>query len=477
MSQSHKLSGRQFGRNIMLSVMVQMISMCVSFVLTLIVPKFIDEYQYAYWQTFVLYFGYVGVLHFGLLDGIVLRYSQYDEHQLDKARLRSQFQILLVSTGAFALLGCLFALFFCHGIARSTIIFVSVGIILRNVFTYNSYAFQITNRIGKYATLVIVQRLGYGFMTVALLLLGVNRFEWYCIAELFGDVLAVAVAIFLNKGFHFGKTLPWKEALAEWKMNTSAGVILLLANWSSLLLLGSAKTIIQWRWDDLVFGKISFAVRLAGLFLAFISAVSVVLFPSLKRMEQDKLPGLYRKIRGGLSPLLFVIMLCYFPGCWILEIYLPDYADSLAYLGTLLPLVVFSSIVSLLTNNYLKAYRKEGAMLAANLISIAISIALFAVGAYVLNSLMFVLVAIVAATMLNAILLELVVMKTIRIRFVKAFVLEAILTVTFILFTNLFDRWIGFGLYLAAVLIYLTYQFRIPTVLFHSRRKNRGTQE
>lgn len=477
MVQPRKLSGSQFGRNLMLSILVQIISVCVSFILNLIVPKFIDGYQYAYWQTFVLYFGYVGVLHFGLLDGIVLRYSQYDYDQLDKARLRSQFQILLVSTGAFALLGCLFALIFCDGIARSTIVFVSAGIVSRNIFTYSSYSFQITNRISKYAILVILQRLVYGLMALVLLFLGVNRFEWYCIAELFGDVLAVAVAFFFNKGLHFGKSLPMKEAFAEWKKNTAAGVILLLANWTSLLLLGSAKMIIQWRWDDLVFGKISFSFSLSGIFLTFISAISVVLFPSLKRMEQDKLPALYRKIRGGLSPFLFVMMLFYFPGCWLLEMFIPAYSESLQYLGTLLPIVVFSSTVSLLTNNYLKAYRKEGAMLAVNLISIAVSVTLFVVGAYVLNSLLVVLVAIVAATMLNAILSEVVVMKTICVSFFQMFAPEILLTAAFIAFTNIFDHWIAFGLYLVAVLIYLGYQFRIPAALSNQLKKHRGEQE
>ncbi len=477
MSQPRKLSNRQLGKNILLSILVQIISMLVSFVLNLIVPKFIDEYQYAYWQSFVLYLGYVGILHFGLLDGIVLRYSQYDYDELDKERLRSQFKILLYSVSAMAILGCLFALIFCDGIVRSTIIFVSIGIIFRNVFTYSSYSFQITNRISKYAILVIVQRLGYGVMAVVLLLLRVNRFEWYCIADLFGDFLAVIVAFFFNKGLHFGKSLPAKEAFAEWKKNTASGFILLLANWTSLLLLGSAKMIIQWHWDELVFGKISFSFSLSGIFLTFISAISVVLFPSLKRMEQDKLPELYRKIRGGMSPLLFVMMIFYFPGCWILEMFIPAYSDSLVYLGTLLPIVVFSAIVSLLTNNYLKAYRKEGAMLVVNLISIVISVALFAVGAYVLNSLMFVLVAIVLATMINSILSEVVVMKTIRVRFVKDFILEALLTIAFIVFANVFDRWVAMGLYAAVVFVYLGYQFRIPTVLTNKLKQHRGTQE
>ena len=75
--------------NILISISVQAISLILSFVLGFILPKFLDEYQYANWQTFSLYLGYVGVLHFGLLDGIVLRYSQYDFNQLDKERMRS----------------------------------------------------------------------------------------------------------------------------------------------------------------------------------------------------------------------------------------------------------------------------------------------------------------------------------------------------------------------------------------------------
>ena len=90
-----KITTKKFATNVILSITAQIISMAVSFILTLIVPKFIDEYQYAYWQMFVLYVGYVGVLHFGLLDGLVLRYSKYDYEELDKKKILSQLQILL----------------------------------------------------------------------------------------------------------------------------------------------------------------------------------------------------------------------------------------------------------------------------------------------------------------------------------------------------------------------------------------------
>ena len=79
--------------------------------------------------------------------------------------------------------------------------------------------------------------------------------------------------------------------------------------------------VIQWRWGLLVFGKVSLAFSLTSFFLQFVTAISVVLFPSIKRMEPDKLPGMYCRIRQGISPLLFAAMLLYYPGCVLLRPY------------------------------------------------------------------------------------------------------------------------------------------------------------
>ena len=74
--------------------MAQIVSLLVSAILNLIVPKYVSVVQYSYWQTYLLYISYVGILHFGLLDGLVLRYSQYDYDELNKPLFRSQFQAL-----------------------------------------------------------------------------------------------------------------------------------------------------------------------------------------------------------------------------------------------------------------------------------------------------------------------------------------------------------------------------------------------
>lgn len=442
-------------KKVMESISVQAVSLLVSFILGFIVPKFIDEYQYAYWQTYVLYVGYVGVLHFGLLDGIVLRYAQYDYDQLDYARLRSQFQILLVWTTCIASAVTAMALWTLDGTACTTACLVAVGIVTRNVVCYNSYLLQITNRINHYARLILCQRLGYGAIVVILLLLHVNRFEWFCLADLAGDVIGTAATCRANRGLFFGHSLPFAQAMRECWMNVSSGVILMLANWSGMLLMSGAKMIVQWHWDELSFGKVSFAFSLSNLFLTFVSAISVVLFPHLKRMDRARLPEVYGNIRSAISILLFIALLFYYPGCWILECYLPNYGVSLKYLGILMPSIIYTSKVSLLTNNYLKAYRMEREMLWINLFSLGVSMVLFVLSAYVFNSIALVLFCVVFSNIVKSVLSEISVTHIIGIRLNREFVIEALMSLAFILFTNCLNRWPACASYAVTLVIYL----------------------
>lgn len=448
----------KLAKNLILSVTAQVISLIVSFVLGFIVPKFIDEYQYSYWQTYVLYVGYVGVLHFGLLDGIVLRYSQYDYDELEKNRIRSQFQILLAFTSILSALTCGISCIFLESTSLWIVILVSVGIITKNIFTYTSYSFQITNRIHKYAFLVIAQRAAYAVVVVILLALKVNDFYWYCIAELFGDICAIFIGAFLNRGLYFGKALPIKEAFKESWINVSAGLFLMIANLSSALIVGAAKMIIQWRWDELVFGKIAFSFSVSNLFLTFVTAISVVLFPSMKRMDQNELPDLYDKIRQIISPVLFVSLLFYFPVCKILNLWLPKYNASLPYLGILLPIIIFSSKVSLLTNNYLKAYRKEKQMLLINLLSIALGIVLFAVFAFAASNLELVLYSVVLVVVVRSVVSEVYAMKLIgklNKKSILDFAVEIVMTAIFIASARMAGLLYGALIYLGAAVVYL----------------------
>ena len=135
------ITTKKIAFNLIISVLAQAISLIVTFVLYLIVPKFIPKLEYSYWQIYMLYAGQVTIFHFGIIDGLILRYSQYDYEELDKERIRSQFKFILVLTSIFTVIAVVAGIVFCGGATRIIVVFVAVSIIKKNIILYTSSTF------------------------------------------------------------------------------------------------------------------------------------------------------------------------------------------------------------------------------------------------------------------------------------------------------------------------------------------------
>lgn len=444
-------SKNKIAKNIFVALAAQIVSVVASFVLGLIVPKFIDEYQYAYWQTFLLYFGYIGLVPLGLLDGIILRFSDRDYGELDKKKIAGQFRILMLWATVLSAVLIAVSFFLETQETRWILRLLALAILVHLFYAYNLDIYQITNRINYYATFVVVQRVLYVLIIVVLLLLKVNHFALICLAEIVGELVAAVIGTAKNRGLYLSRGDRIGEELKEVRANVSAGFLLMVANFSANFIVGGAKMVIQWRWDMLVFGKVSFSFSVANLFLTFVTAIGVVLFPSLKRMKQEELPDLYGKVRNVLSPVLVYALIFYFPVCVILELWLPNYAESLVYLGILLPVIVYLSKVNLLTNNYLKAYREEKKMFFINIGSIAIGFLLFLLCAYGLDNLDLLLYSVVLIIVVRSVVSEIVVSKIIGKKFGKDYAAELAMTIVFVVVVRYLNLWQGCLAYLAAI--------------------------
>ena len=466
------LQTKQISKNLFAAISAQVLSLTVSFIFGFIVPKFIDELAYSYWQMFLLYMGYVNIFQFGLLDGFILRYSSYDYKDLDKPRIRSLYYVLLFFTSIPAFITAAVSVLFVDDTNyRYVVLMIAIGIITKNVFYYTSYTFQSTNRITRYSLFVIIQRTVYVLFVVICLLLKVQNFCFYCLAEIAGDLVATLFGFLCGRELYIGKSMSLKETAHEAKDCIFAGVPLMFANVSSGLYIGSVKMITQWRWGEIVFGKISFAFSLYTVFLSFTIAISVVLFPSLKRLKDEELPELYRKIHTAISPILFFVLLIYFPMCYILERWLPNYASSLRYLGMLLPLMVFDAKISLLTNNYLKIYRKEGVMLGINTITLAFCFLGGIISAYWINNLDLLIIVLILACVARSIVSEIVVMKLIGQKNIGNFVVEIIMALSFVFFVRYLSlRWALIA-YCCVFAIYAIINRKSIIVLFQSLKR------
>lgn len=453
-----KIDGKSVAKNMMLSVLAQALSMTIGFILNIVVPKFIEEYDYSYWQIYILYMQYVCLFQFGLLDGFVLKYSKYDYDELDKDSIRMQYIYIILLDIIIMFIGISSAVILLDGVTKVLLVMLALTIPAEVSFNYISFMFQITNRIKEYAKYLIVYRVTYCVLILLFLVVD-GKYYWFCLVYIVADVIAVLYfGIKYCKELFIGKLIEFKRIFPELKNTISVGIWLMLSSYAANLVVGSGKMIIQWYWDALKFGKISLAFSLSNFVLQFVTAVSVVLFPSLKRMDENRLPAMYLQIRNVLSPLFFVILMLYYPGCILLQLWLPKYASSATYLGILMPIMIYTSKVSLLTNNYLKAYRKERQLLLINVSIVAGSFVVFIANAYIVRNIEIMLILIVVAIMLRSIISEIVVMKLIKQNFIKDFIVEFIMTSIFIVSTLIPSRIIAFAIYLIVLVGYLIWK-------------------
>ena len=120
-----------------------------------------------------------------------------------------------------------------------------------------------------------------------------------------------------------------------------------------------------------------------------------------------------------------------------------------------MPVVIFSSKVTLLTNNYLKALRKEKIMLKINVISVVVAFVLYLISAFVFNSVTLLLLCLDIAVMSRSIISEIIVMKLINKNFSKDFIVESFMVISFILCTTILSLGTGCVAYLCVCSLYL----------------------
>ncbi|CAI3398749.1 membrane protein [Enterococcus cecorum] len=448
------ISGKNVARNTLISVGAQAVSLLTSLILNLIIPKYISEVQYAHWQTYLLYVSYVGLLHFGLLDGIVLKYSQYDYEELDKRTMKDYFFLLLCQLICFSISLLLVNTFFFSGTSKQIFYFIVISLITKNLLTFVSYLFQITNRIYRYAYLIIVQKIFFLGSSILLLLIGNKSFYLFCIIDIFTDVVGITYGIINN--IEIFKTARNKHLILKDELYDTyiSGIPLLISNFTSNLILGSSKIIVKLYWPILIFGKISFGFSLANLFLTFVMSISVVLFPSLKRMKDKHLVNVYFYIRYALVACLLIAMSLYFPAAFILGKWVPNYSESIKYAGILLPIIIYSTKESLLNNNYLKMFRKERIMLKLNVVSIILELTLILLSLILIKNIYVVLLITVTIICFKSIIGEAIVSNILGLNFYIENVLEILLSVIFIFCSLFSSHFKGFVIFTFFMIIY-----------------------
>lgn len=443
-------------KNISYSFLANIVSMGISAFMIMLLPKFMGVADYGIWQLYLFYISYLGVFHFGWLDGIYLRYGGYYLEQLDKRKFTSQFLAISIFETMLSIVGgCLTYYYVEDEILRIVLLFSCMVLVPSTLFTFCSFILQITNNIKQYAQLTLFQRISFLVLVLIYVLFDSSFYGLFWINVII-TYTSMLYGVCLTKEIFVPRLENTNDILNESYENVSVGSKLLIANLAGMLMLGIVRFGISQEWDVITFGKISLTLSISNFFMVFINSLSVVFFPMLKRIDESRQKELYLKIRTVLMTGLFAGLLGYYPLYFVLSWWLPKYADSLVYMAMLFPICLYESKVVLLTNTYLKSLRQEVLMMRINFSTVLLSLVLTYVCAVVLHSLDLMVLSILVLFVFRSFVAELALAKLLKLKLIRYVVQELILTIVFIL-GNYFTSHviIGISVYSVSLIAYL----------------------
>lgn len=432
-----------------------LITLLISSVVILVLPKVIGIEEYGYWQLYTFYLTYIGVFHFGWCDGIYLKFGGNDYKKLDKDYFFSQLWLLMMMQIVLSLSTFLVTTFFAPNPDIQFIFYsLSVNFIFTNVRLFFIYTLQTTNEIRTSSLITIFDRTLYIVFIIVILLAGLVDYRWMILSDNIARFLSLCYGFYVCRDIAFRNFSKLKIVFSDVLDNIFVGINLMLSNIASSLIIGVIRFAIQKNWNISTFGKVSLTLSVSNLMMVFINAVGVVIFPILKRTQEEKLPTIYSILRSVLMLVMLSVLVAYYPLRIFLEYWLPHYRESLVYMGIVFPMALFEGKMSLLINTYLKAFRKERLIFYINASILCLSIVMTGVMVFVLDNLVAIVLTIPFLLATRSIVSEFFLSRILHVSVWKDICYEVTLSLIFILANFFLPIGLAFITYFTSFAIY-----------------------
>ena len=444
-------------QNTAVAFLAQGVTMLISCLTSLLVPKILGVEEFGYWQLFIFYASYVGFFHFGLNDGVYLVHGGEGRDQIDKRSINSQFL-----TGSIFQLGlCLLIIFAVMGIdlgrqRNFVLVCTAYYMVVKNASSYLGYVFQSMNETKLYSFSCILERVAFLVPLAALLFIRVQSFTGFVIAYCASGTLQLVFCLWFARDFLSSGLLSPSESIRESLASVQIGIKLMIANIASQLILGVARFIIDAVWGIKTFGELSLSLSMVNFVFSFVSQAAMVLFPALRQGSREEVGKFFYAVRNFMGLAFPAVYLFYFPGVWLLSMWLPQYANSFIFFAYLLPICVFDGKMSIACTTCFKVEREEAMLLKINIFTTCFSAIGSLLGGYVFNSIWFIIGTVVVAIILRSVISESVLAGRLSVdRSLAITVGELVITLVFIFIASLVNN--GAVAFVAYGVVYVTY--------------------
>ncbi|WP_379945966.1 lipopolysaccharide biosynthesis protein [Enterococcus devriesei] len=429
--------------------------LAVGVILNLFVPKVINVTDFGYWQIYTFYSSFALFLNIGWLDGIYLRFGGEEYEDLNKEIFGTQFWLLLLFQVTISILLIILANLFVSSPDKKTVlVLVSVTSLILNLKFFIIYLFQTTNRIKDYSLISQNDRYIYIFFLLGYFFCGGRSYVMLIIFDIIANVIVTCWGMLRIKDIIFKPLKISSNVLLEVRENISVGINLMISNIASKLMVGVSRIIVENNWDVDTFGKLSLTLSISNMFLTFVNAIGIVIFPVLRKTDRSNMKKIYTEIRPFFVFITYVLLLSFIPIKFVLGVWLPNYRESLNFMILLFPMIVYEGRMSLLVSTYLKVLREERTILAVNLISLVVALFSSLISAYFLQNLNLTVASILIVIMVRCILAENRLIKKMNMNIRNENIFETLLTLLFIISNIFFNNVIAFIVYLVCITVF-----------------------
>jgi len=336
-------------KNLLKVFTANFIALTVSFVNGFFLPAFLSIDQYAYLKTFTLYISYVGIFHFGFLDGLYLKYGGKYKDSLDRKELKYEHKFFILFQ---LMVTCLFVIL--AYLSKDLIILAfALSIIPINMQTFFSFLYQSLGEMGTFAKIKTAYPLTILFLNLSFIfLLKIDHYLPFVLAILISHYLVYIIfEISYNKDFKVNGINK-----IQLKPLFLSGFFIMMGNLSNMFFYSIDRWYVKFLLPIENFSYYSFAVSMMGIILMMINSISMTFYPYFSRgydVEQIKKIKIYLIIIGAISSAGYFIL------SLIVTNFIGNYVPSLQVISVLFVGFPAIGVINALYINLFKVNKQE----------------------------------------------------------------------------------------------------------------------
>ncbi len=445
-----------FATKVLRAVSVNVARLLISVLLTLFLPNLLGVEQYSYWQLYQFYLTYALYSSLGMCEGMYLKIGGQKYEELNCTKISGQFFALglyelVMNITVILVISCS-----AWGTNEKAVLILAIVCAFFEIMRYFiQTVLQASGEIKTYSHIAFLEQVLFLGLVLAVVFIGSKEFLLLIYAQILARIVALIYAVIKCKRVVISPIGSMKNVLTSSKNAVKLGYKLLLANLAGQLVIGVVRFGIENHFGTIAFGKVSLTLSLVSMVVTTVSAVGLVLFPMLRQFDVNKLEKIYSLLRIFITVPILLLLVFYLPIKTLLEMWLPEYLDSIKYLAILLPICLFETRSTVISATYFKVFTQVGKILFVNIISVLLSVILTCISVYLMGSLDIAVLFIVVLSALKNILSEILLSQKLKCKILSDIALEQILVWGFVLFNMNFSPMFANLFYVMSFLVYI----------------------